>query len=77
MVIIESLRVESPDFVGLDAIPAHHTGDGDDISPSLKWSGLPKGTREIAVICHDPDAPVPDGFTHWLVYGIPADADGI
>jgi Raf kinase inhibitor-like YbhB/YbcL family protein len=25
---------------------------------------------ELALICHDPDAPDPDGFTHWTVYGL-------
>lgn len=77
MVMIANLRVESPDFVELAAIPAHHTGDGSDVSPRLTWSGLPDGAREIAVICHDPDAPVPDGFTHWVVYGIPPEVDSI
>lgn len=77
MVIIRDLRVESPNFAELDVIPARHTGEGADISPSLRWSGLPDGAREIAVICHDPDAPVPDGFTHWVVYGIPAEIDGL
>jgi Raf kinase inhibitor-like YbhB/YbcL family protein len=26
---------------------------------------------------HDPDAPLVDGFTHWVAYGIAADATGL
>jgi Raf kinase inhibitor-like YbhB/YbcL family protein len=37
----------------------------------LEWSGLPPGTQQLALICHDPDAPLPGGFTHWTIYGIP------
>jgi Raf kinase inhibitor-like YbhB/YbcL family protein len=43
----------------------------------MRWSGVPAGTRQLALVCHDPDAPLPEGFTHWLVYGIPPDAGGI
>lgn len=77
MVVIENLRIESPEFAEFDGIPDHHTGEGADVSPHLRWSGLPEGTRELAVICHDPDAPVPGGWTHWVVYGIPIHVDSI
>jgi hypothetical protein len=26
-------------------------------SPNLTWSGMPAGTKSLAVICHDPDVP--------------------
>jgi Raf kinase inhibitor-like YbhB/YbcL family protein len=47
-------------------------GDAGNMSPPLEWSGAPQGTKEFALICHDPDAPLPHGFTHWVVYGIPS-----
>ncbi|GAA3895433.1 hypothetical protein GCM10022381_41190 [Leifsonia kafniensis] len=45
--------------------------------PALDISGAPEGTVEFALILNDPDAPLPHGFTHWVVYGIPADATSL
>ncbi len=59
------------------AIPARHTGDGEDIAPALQWSGAPDGTKAFAVVVHDPDAPLVDGFTHWVAYGISGDTAGL
>ena len=50
-------------------IPAKYTGDGADISPPLAWSFLPEGTRSVALIVHDPDAPSGD-FTHWVAWNL-------
>ena len=74
---IQDLKIESPVFGAHGNIPAKHTGEGEDVSPEITWSGVPEGTKQLALICHDPDAPLPHGFTHWVVYGIPADAGGI
>lgn len=66
------LRVSSPAFEDHGRIPDRYTGDGENVSPPLEWSGVPEGTRSFAVVVHDPDAPLVDGFTHWVLYGIPA-----
>jgi Raf kinase inhibitor-like YbhB/YbcL family protein len=66
-----NLRIASPAFQPLGRIPKRYAGDGENKSPPLEWSGAPAGTQQFALICHDPDAPLPDGFTHWVVYGIP------
>ncbi len=51
---------------------------GGNVSPALEWTGAPAGTKSFAVILHDPDAPTGvGGFTHWIVYNIPATATGL
>src|SRR4051794_17456695 len=71
-----TLRVESSAFGMNGSIPMQFTSDGDDIAPPLSWSQPPTGTKSIAIIVEDPDAPNPDApertFTHWIVTGIPA-----
>jgi Raf kinase inhibitor-like YbhB/YbcL family protein len=74
---IRDLKLDSPAFGHHGEIPARHSGEGEDLAPEMRWSGVPAGTRQLALVCHDPDAPLPEGFTHWLVYGIPPDAGGI
>jgi hypothetical protein len=66
------LRIKSSAFASLGRIPRRNAGDGDDLSPQLEWAGAPSGTREFALVCHDPDAPLIHGFTHWVLYGIPS-----
>ncbi len=67
-----SLRITSSAFEPSGRIPKRNGGDGENKSPPLEWSGAPKGTAQFAIVCHDPDAPLPQGFTHWVIYGIPA-----
>jgi Raf kinase inhibitor-like YbhB/YbcL family protein len=74
---VADLKLQSPAFHHHSAIPERHTGDGEDVAPALTWSGVPDGTQAFAVVVHDPDAPLVDGFTHWVAYGIPADASGL
>ncbi len=46
-------------------------------SPPLAWSGVPAGTKSLALSMTDPDLPeafnFPRSFAHWLVYDLPAD----
>lgn len=74
---VADLKIESPAFDHHQSIPDRHTTNGDNVSPELRWSGVPEGTEAFAVVVHDPDAPLVDGFTHWVAYGIPADAEGL
>jgi len=54
-------------------IPRRYAEDGEDLSPPLSWAGLPDGTRELALIVDDPDAPRDEPWVHWVVYKIPAE----
>ncbi len=74
---IKDLKISSPAFSEGGRIPDEHANDKGNVQPALEWSGVPEGTQELVVICHDPDAPLPHGFTHWVVYGIAPDAPGI
>lgn len=62
-------------------IPKRYTCDGEDIAPDLAWSGQPEGTKSLALIVDDPDAPDPAApkmtFVHWVLYNIPADSGGL
>lgn len=69
--------ITSPVFAGGETIPVRYTDDGEDISPPLTFSDIPTGTAELALICHDPDAPREGGWTHWVVYGMPATLQGL
>lgn len=71
---IDRLTISSPDFEEHGRIPFELTADGGNTVPRLEFSGAPDGAVEYAIICHDPDAPLPDGFTHWVVYGVPLEA---
>ncbi len=75
------MTLTSTAFTGGSRIPQEHTGDGQDVSPPLAWTGAPESTREFALICDDPDAPSaknprPAGpWVHWVIYKIPAGTD--
>ena len=63
------------------AVPSLHTCEGDDVSPPLVWSDPPPGTRSLALLVDDPDAPDPAAprmvFAHWVLYGLPPAAGGL
>ncbi|MGD9497042.1 MAG: YbhB/YbcL family Raf kinase inhibitor-like protein [Armatimonadota bacterium] len=69
--------ITSSAFAHGETIPQKYTEDGEDISPPLTFEGVPEGTAEIALICHDPDAPREGGWTHWVVYGMAPDIGGL
>src|SRR5437762_5855558 len=65
------IELTSPAFREDETIPKKHTGDGEDLSPALAWSGAPAGTKSFALICDDPDAPR-GTWVHWVLYNLPA-----
>jgi hypothetical protein len=52
-------------------IPSRYTCDGENINPRLVIEGVPSNTVSLAIIMHDPDAPMPGGFTHWVAWNLP------
>ena len=78
-----AFELTSPDIAEGKKIDMKHVYDsfgctGANLSPELRWSDPPAGTKSFAVLAHDPDAPTGGaGFWHWLVVDIPADARGL
>ncbi len=76
-----TLKLVSEAFSEGGAIPRKYTCEGDDVSPPLAWSGIPHGTKSLALIADDPDAPDPKApkmtWVHWVLYNLPADASGL
>ena len=71
-----AFRLTSPAFEHDADLPAAQLGEDDGHSPPLDWSGVPEGTKELALVCEDPDADA-GVITHWVVYGIAPDAPGL
>ncbi len=62
--------ITSPSFADGDPIPRKFTCEGGDINPELQIQNVPSGTGSLALVLHDPDAPIEGGFTHWVVWNI-------
>jgi len=79
--IVMALALTSPAFEHNGSIPPVHTCEGRDVSVPLAWSGLPAGTRSLALVVDDPDAPDPAApkmtWVHWVLYNIPPAADSL
>ncbi len=71
------MNIESDAFSDGSLIPVRYTGDGDDISPGLSFTGIPAGARELALIVDDPDAPRAEPWVHWVIYKMPASVAGL
>jgi hypothetical protein len=80
-VVAMTLVINSPVFTHEGPIPKVYTCQGKDISPALAWSGVPAGTKSLALIVDDPDAPDPKApkmtWVHWALYNIPVSASGL
>ncbi|MBI2307068.1 MAG: YbhB/YbcL family Raf kinase inhibitor-like protein [Rhodocyclales bacterium] len=76
-----SLQLTSSAFTHQGTIPARHTCEGANVSPPLAWSGIPPGTKSLALIVDDPDAPDPAApkmtWVHWVLFNLPPTAAGL
>jgi Raf kinase inhibitor-like YbhB/YbcL family protein len=64
------MEITSPEFRNDQLIPGKFTCEGKDMSPTLEFKDVPPGTRSMALIVDDPDAPV-GTWVHWVVYNMP------
>ena len=69
------MRMMSTAFSHEGTIPTMYTCEGQDTSPPLAWTALPVGTKSLALIVDDPDAPDPAApkmtWVHWVLYNLP------
>ena len=65
------MQLTSTAFKEGESIPAKYTCDEGNVSPALKWSGVPAGAKSLVLIADDPDAPV-GTWVHWVLYDLPA-----
>jgi Raf kinase inhibitor-like YbhB/YbcL family protein len=76
-----TMRIVSTAFTHEGAIPSLYTCEGKDVSPPLAWSEIPPGTKSLALIVDDPDAPDPAApkmtWVHWVLYNLPPTSDGL
>ena len=76
-----ALTIHSSAFEPGAEIPTRYTCEGDDVSVPLQWAGVPDGTRSLALIVDDPDAPDPEApkvvWVHWVLCNLPPDSDGL
>jgi Raf kinase inhibitor-like YbhB/YbcL family protein len=66
------IKITSSAFAEGGMIPSKYTCDGADISPPLQWGEVPEGTKSIALISDDPDAPM-GTWVHWVLFNLPAE----
>jgi hypothetical protein len=74
-------KVTSDDFAGGALKQAQYANifgcSGGNVSPAIRWSGAPKGTKSFVVSLYDKDAPTGSGFWHWVVVDIPANVTSL
>jgi Raf kinase inhibitor-like YbhB/YbcL family protein len=72
----DRMHVTSPAFADGGTIPKRYSCDGEEVSPPLRWTGVPADARELALVVDDPDAPG-GGFVHWVLFKLARDLAGL
>jgi len=70
------MKLTSSAFKDHGNIPSEYTCQGKNVSPPLSWTSPPEGTKSLALIVDDPDAPDPKApkmtWVHWVLYDLPS-----
>lgn len=69
---VAQMKIQSSAFEHNQPIPRKYTCDGEDVSPPLTFADVPKGTKSLALVVDDPDAPF-GVFDHWIAWNLPPD----
>jgi Raf kinase inhibitor-like YbhB/YbcL family protein len=79
--LARSIQISSAVFEDNGDIPSEFSCEGEGISPPLKWSNLPEGTKSLVLLVTDEDLPTPNfglfKIVHWVLYNIPSDLTGL
>ena len=73
---MSELKLSSTAFQNNGFIPSKYTCDGRDINPPLVIENVPPGTKSLALIVDDPDAPM-GTWVHWVSWNIAHDVKEI
>jgi hypothetical protein len=65
----KTLSITSAAFSNNSYIPSKYTCEGEGINPPLDIKDIPDGTKSLALIVDDPDAPH-GTFDHWIMWNI-------
>ena len=68
-----ALTVSSPAFTDGQPMPVRFTQDAANLSPPLRWDGLPPQTQSTVLLVEDADAPLLRPLVHLIVHSIPLD----
>lgn len=74
---LTSAEFDDGDYLSNEQVFAGFGCEGENVSPSLSWSGAPAGTKSFALTVYDPDAPTGSGWWHWVVVNIPPSTTGL
>lgn len=70
------MRLQSTAFAHGEPLPRRFTCDGENLSPPLRWTSVPAGTKSLAIVCSDPVSPK-GIFYHWAMFDLPANLPGL
>jgi Raf kinase inhibitor-like YbhB/YbcL family protein len=78
--VVLAMTLQSTTFAPNATVPQSMVATdcgGKNVAPELHWNGAPSGAKSLALVMHDPDAPRPGGFDHWVFYDVPASATNL